>query len=147
MEVPASCSVVPPSIALDAQEACLNLLPAKSKDVYNKEFADFNNWRASKRVEIINEDVLLSYFLNVRKKSASSSLWKKYSMLKSTLNVYKNIDISKYGKLIAFLKSESRAYKPKKAQVLEKEHIEQFLKEAPDCDYLMMKVFYIFLVI
>ena len=72
------------------------------------------------------------------------SLWKKYSMLKSTLKVYKNVNISVYGKLIAYLKSESRTYKPKKAKILEKHHIEKFLKEAPDNTFLMMKVFYIY---
>jgi hypothetical protein len=67
-------------------------------------------------------------------------MWTKFSMLKATLKVHRNIDISKYSKLIVFLKSKSRTYKPKKAKILESEHIKQFLKEAPDEKYLMVKV-------
>jgi hypothetical protein len=66
-------------------------------------------------------------------------MWTKFSMLKATLKVHRNIDISKYSKLIVFLKSKSRTYKPK-AKILESEHIKQFLKEAPDEKYLMVKV-------
>lgn len=35
-------------------------------------------------------------------------------MVKSTLKVYKNENISKYGKLITNLKNELRTYKPKR---------------------------------
>ncbi|KAJ8921706.1 hypothetical protein NQ315_010616 [Exocentrus adspersus] len=78
----------------------------------------------------INEEVMLSYFLSLKKKYAVSSLWSKYSMLKATIKVYKNTDIGKYSKLTAYLKSESRGYKPKKAAILERAHIEGFLTRA-----------------
>lgn len=84
--------------------------------------------------------MLLSYFFNVEKRFAASSVWTKYSMLKSTLKVHKGIDISKYGKLTSYLKAESRNYKPRKAKILERNQIEKFLKEAPDEEYLQVKV-------
>lgn len=127
------------SIAEEAQLATLNLLPEKSKKEYERQFAEFNCWREKRGVKSITEDVLLAYFYNAEKKFAASSLWTKYSMLKSTLKVHNNLDISKYSKLTAFLKSKARRYVPKKAKVLEREHIEVFLKEAGD-EYLMTKV-------
>ncbi|KAJ8925264.1 hypothetical protein NQ315_009092 [Exocentrus adspersus] len=76
---------------------------------------------------------------NSIKKYAVSSLWSKYSMLKATMKVYKNTDIGKYSKLTAYLKSESRGCKPKKAAILERAHIEEFLTRACDKEYLMIK--------
>ncbi|KAJ8914002.1 hypothetical protein NQ315_012025 [Exocentrus adspersus] len=58
-------------------------------------------------------------------------------MLKSMLKVHK--DISKYGKLTSYLKVGSRKYKTKKAKILERNQIE-FLKKAPDVEYLQVKV-------
>jgi hypothetical protein len=86
----------------------------------------------------INEEVLLSYFLNLKKRYAISSMWSKYSMLKAAIKVYKNI--GKYSKLMAYLKNQSRGYRPKKAEVLERTHVEEFLTRACDKEYLMIKV-------
>ncbi|KAJ3615881.1 hypothetical protein MTP99_005967 [Tenebrio molitor] len=88
----------------------------------------------------INEEVLLSCFLNLKKRYAISSMWSKYSMLKAAIKVYKNIDIGKYSKLMAYLKNQSRGYRPKKAEVLERTHVEEFLTRACDKEYLMIKV-------
>lgn len=133
-------SSLPEKIAKDAEEVTSSLLPKKSRDAYYKEFSEFNNWRQENDVCEVSEDVLLAYFFNVKKRFAPSSMWTKYSMLRSTLKLYENRDISQYGKLIAFLKNESKNYKCKKSKVLEREHIQQFLAEAPNKKYLMSKV-------
>ncbi|KAJ8917633.1 hypothetical protein NQ315_000117 [Exocentrus adspersus] len=114
---------IPAEIKQEAQEATLRLLPAKSK-----------------REGAITEEVLLAYFFNVEKHFAASSMWTKYSMLKSMLKVHKGIDISKYDKLTSYLKVGSRKYKTKKAKILERNQIEEFLKKAPDVEYLQVKV-------
>jgi len=54
--------------------------------------------------------------------------------------VHRSIDILKYGKLTSYLKSASRNYKPKRAKILEREQIEEFLRKAPDQEYLQVKV-------
>jgi hypothetical protein len=68
---------VPLEIQAEAKIACLNLLPIKSKDVYEKELQNFNAWKQERGVSGINEDVLyvLAYFLSLQKKCASSSMW------------------------------------------------------------------------
>lgn len=70
----------------------------------------------------------------------SSSLWSKYSMVKSMLMVNENVDISRYLKVRAFLKKQSVGYESKKAKTLSREEIIKFIKEAPDQSYLLAKV-------
>jgi hypothetical protein len=85
---------VPEIILEEAEEATLQLLPAKSREHYEKVFSEFNEWKEKRWVMAINEEVLLSYFLNL-KKYVISSMWSKYWMLKATIKVYKNINIGK----------------------------------------------------
>ncbi|XP_044260666.1 uncharacterized protein LOC123008737 isoform X2 [Tribolium madens] len=61
-------------------------------------------------------------------------------MLKTTIFVNENVDISKFLKLRAFLKRQNAGYKPKKSNTFSREGISQFLEEAPDDKYLLMKV-------
>jgi uncharacterized secreted protein with C-terminal beta-propeller domain len=131
---------VPETILEEAEEATRQLLPAKSREHYEKVFSEFNDWKEERGVMTINEEVLLSYFLNLKKRYAISSMWSKYSMLKAATKVYKSIDIGKYSKLMAYLKNQSRGYRPKKAEVLERTHVEGFLTRACDKEYLMIKV-------
>ncbi|KAJ8921722.1 hypothetical protein NQ315_010632 [Exocentrus adspersus] len=133
---------IPAEIKQEAQEATLRLLPAKSIRVYEKEMVEFDNWRKKRGLGegAITEEVLLAYFFNVEKHFVASSMWTKYSMLKSMLKVHKGIDISKYDKLTSYLKVGSRKYKTKKAKILERNQIEQFLKKAPNVEYLQVKV-------
>ncbi|KAJ8910398.1 hypothetical protein NQ315_010459, partial [Exocentrus adspersus] len=118
---------IPAEIKQEAQEATLRLLPAKSKRVYEKEMVEFDNWRKKRGLGegAITEEVLLAYFFNVEKHFAASSMWTKYSMLKSMLKVYK---------------VESRKYETKKAKILERNQNEEFLEKAPDVEYLQVKV-------
>uniref|UniRef100_A0A6P7GT43 Uncharacterized protein LOC114346084 n=1 Tax=Diabrotica virgifera virgifera TaxID=50390 RepID=A0A6P7GT43_DIAVI len=61
-------------------------------------------------------------------------------MLKSVINIRVDIDISKFPKLLAFLKRRNEGFKPKKSRILTSEQVDQFLREAPDDKYLMLKV-------
>ncbi|XP_031359311.1 uncharacterized protein LOC116182891 [Photinus pyralis] len=63
-----------------------------------------------------------------------------YSMLRSYLNVHKNVDISRYVKLQALLKRFSQGYEPKKSKILDLEQINRFIHEADDKHYLDTKV-------
>ena len=61
-------------------------------------------------------------------------------MLRSTLIIRRDIDISKYAKLKGYLKRQSDGYLPKKSMVLTPDNINRFLKEASDDTYLLQKV-------
>lgn len=132
--------IVSKEIREAAQQMSIDLLPDKSKKIYTMAYNTFKGWRRDKKTNSFCEDVMLAYFADLSKKYACTSLWSTYSMLKTTINAYNNIDISKYTKLISYLKKQSRGYIPKKSAVFEKEHISKFLSEAPDTDYLCEKV-------
>lgn len=132
--------IVPNEISEAAKTATNELLPLKSRDRYELVYDLFQKWRNDKNVHTINEEVILAYLMEKSKILRPSSLWSNYSMLKSTISIKNNIDISRYPKVIAFLKRKSVGYKPKKSRVLNKDQIDKFLSEAEDNIYLMKKV-------
>lgn len=130
----------PPDVAEAANAASLELLPEKSKIRYIRERSIFVTWCKQKNIKKFTESVLLAYFAENSKKMKSSTLWSSYSMLKTCLIVQDNVDISKFSKLIAFLKRKSVGYRAKKSRIFTRTEISRFLLEAPDESFLMMKV-------
>ncbi|KAJ8982372.1 hypothetical protein NQ317_006959 [Molorchus minor] len=94
----------PKRIVEAANIAISNLLPTKSRSLYDIAYNRFKKWCAEKNVQVYSENVLLAYFSENAKNYKSSTLWAQYSIVKSCLIIYDNIDISKFPKLIAFLK-------------------------------------------
>lgn len=136
---------LPPEIQEAANRATLDLLPEKSRQQYDIAYNGFIEWSQLKKVEgKFSESVFLVYFEEKSKLWKSSTLWSKFSMIKAELKIKENVDISKYHKLVAFLKRKSVGYRPKKSKILTREQIDRFLNEAPDTKYLMIKVATIF---
>lgn len=133
-------SSTPPNLTDAANEVILNLLPEKSRRQYENAYQQFKEWCEANKARKISENVLLAYFAERSKKVKSSTLWAVYSMLKSTLNVKENLDIRKFTKLVPYLKKLSVGHHPKKSKVLTREEIYQFIAEADDETYLMVKV-------
>lgn len=130
----------PPEI-LEAAAATLgNLLPQKSKDVYEHTYQQFMDWRSNKCATSFSENVIVAYFSELSNKMKASTLWKTYSMLKTTINIKHNIDLGNYPKLRAFLKRKSDGFQAKKSKTLSAEEVEKFINEAPDDLYLATKV-------
>ncbi|XP_044262164.1 multifunctional protein ADE2 isoform X4 [Tribolium madens] len=127
-----------------ATSATATSLPEKSKAQYERAYKLFQDWREKNQRNSLSENVLLAYFQELSKRNKPSSLWAAYSMLRTTLNLKNNVDISKYFKLGAFLKRKSDGYKPKKSKTLTPQQIKEFLSSAPDKDYLFTKVGLIF---
>lgn len=134
-------SGTPPEIRKLADAVSLDLLPSKSRKLYEKEYETFTTWCKQKNVSnIASESVLLAYLSEKSKTLKSSSLWSKFSMIKAVLNVEKNIDVSKYQKVKAFLKRQGVGYRAKKSKVFYRADIERFLLEASDEIFLLSKV-------
>ncbi|KAB0802645.1 hypothetical protein PPYR_04831 [Photinus pyralis] len=137
-------NTLPKFVQENAQKATETLLPLKSKEKYEKEFETFTAWQSKHKIFTINETVLLSYFQELSEKYTPTSLWTKYSLLKSTFIVKKKTDISNYNQLIYFLKVKSdvksKGYIPKKSQVLTGDQVFEFIKRAPNDIYLLHKV-------
>ncbi|XP_031332906.1 uncharacterized protein LOC116163191 [Photinus pyralis] len=132
----------PPDVEEVALAAVENLLPTKSKDIYDKACRKFIDWCKQKNAKTYSEHVLLAYFSELKSKENKkcSTLWSTYSMIKSILNVKHGVDISKYLKLRAFLKRQNEGHIPKKSKVFTKNEFDAFINNAPDNDYLGMKI-------
>ncbi|KAK4873827.1 hypothetical protein RN001_013187 [Aquatica leii] len=91
------------------------------------------HWCIEKNIQSYSKDVLIVYFSNLANRIKPSTLWSQYSMLRSTLNIKNDIDISKYSKLLAFVKRQNEGYLPKKSRVFTKEQVVLILGIAGAC--------------
>ncbi|KAJ8914796.1 hypothetical protein NQ315_014539 [Exocentrus adspersus] len=82
-----SINCTPEDIIESAVTATMNLLPAKSKEKYLKEYDSFMEWRIKKGINSFTERVLLAYFEMKSKMWKFSTLWSTYSKLKATIMV------------------------------------------------------------
>jgi hypothetical protein len=110
------------------------------RELYEKTYNEFETWCTEQQITNYTEPVFLAYFLNIAQRGLIASLWPKFSMLKSTLYVKKNIDIGKFNKLIMYIKRQTEGHVPKKSKVLEKEQVQKFILDAPNNLFLMTKV-------
>ncbi|XP_023311992.1 uncharacterized protein LOC111691272 isoform X1 [Anoplophora glabripennis] len=134
----------PPHISEKAENAVQNILPQKSKKVYEKLYQRFMDWRNTNNISTFSENVLIAYFQELMETMKSSSTWTHYSIIKTLVNINHNINISKYKKLQALLKRKSEGYVGKKAKIYSPEQIKTFIDEAPDERFLFLKVAMIF---
>lgn len=126
--------------AIGANEDGMGVLPCKSRARYEVAYTKFMQWHNEKQCQEITEEEILEYLTTKSKLFRASTLSSEYSMLKATLNVYQNLDISRFGKVVSLLQSKTEDYVPEKFKALTNEQIEKFLLEAPNKRYLMIKV-------
>ncbi|KAJ8970062.1 hypothetical protein NQ317_014795 [Molorchus minor] len=100
-----------------ANIAISNLLPTKSRSLYDIAYNRFKKWCAEKNVQVYSDNVLLAYFSENVKNYKSSTLWAQYSMVKT-----------------------GDGYQAKKSKILTKSEIDRFLSSADDKEFLMIKV-------
>ncbi|KAK4887301.1 hypothetical protein RN001_003572 [Aquatica leii] len=130
----------PKHLTEKAVAVSLDLLPTKSKEKYLSCYDKFVKWKEAEGATSWSEDVLLSYFAEELSKYAPTTMWSIYSMLKTTISSKHNVDISKYCRLQAFLKKKRIGFASKKSKVSSPTEINKFLREAPDREYLLVKV-------
>ncbi|XP_015127125.1 uncharacterized protein LOC107048471 [Diachasma alloeum] len=124
-------SFILPDVLQNAKDAEAYLLPPTSKLIYDKTYEKFKNFLKEKKIQTIDERVLLGYFHMLSKPPHSlvpGSLKSIYSMLKKTF----------LGFFIRQLKTSTHI--TKKAQVLTDNEIAKFIYEAPEEVYLPEKV-------
>ncbi|KAJ6642979.1 hypothetical protein Bhyg_07935 [Pseudolycoriella hygida] len=104
----------------------------------------FIDWRKQQGTESFVEEVFLAYFEDKSQHYAPSTLWSIYSMLKSKMIANHNIDISRYSRLLTFVKTKNVGFQSKQASVFTPEEIKKFLLEAPDSEFLVIKAVTVF---
>lgn len=87
-----------------------------------------------------SERVVVAYFAEMATNCLSSTLWARFSMLKSVMKINDGIDISTYAKLNALLKKKAEGYVPKKAEIFTEAEMQRFIDSAPDVVWLDVKV-------
>lgn len=133
-------SDLPESVLNASKEALQQVLPDKSHDRYIQTYNKFLEWQKSQNTNSFDENVLLAYFCEVAKVFKPSTLWSVFSMLRITIHCNHNVNIAQYTRLMAFLKKKSHGFKSTKSNVFTAEEIKKFLMEAPDAQYLALKV-------
>ncbi|KAJ3666677.1 hypothetical protein Zmor_002111 [Zophobas morio] len=86
-------SLTPPEVE-NANVESLNLLPERTKMLYQKTYDESVAWCAGKLVVRYSEFVLLTSFSEISEKGSIALLWPKYSMLRSTLCIHHDLDLS-----------------------------------------------------
>ncbi|KAJ6642114.1 hypothetical protein Bhyg_07060 [Pseudolycoriella hygida] len=104
----------------------------------------FIDWRKQQGTESFVEEVFLAYFEDKSQHYAPSTLWSIYSMLKSKMIANHNIDISRYSRLLTFVKTKNVGFQSKQASVFTPEEIKKFLLEAPNSEFLVIKAVTVF---
>ena len=94
---------IPPEIVEAAKEVTLNLSPDKSKRLYVSAYNNFKPWRSTKKTTLFVEDVFLAYFKDILQTISPPTLWTRFSMVKTTIRTFDQIDISTYHQLIAYI--------------------------------------------
>lgn len=124
-----------------------NLLPNKSRVLYEYAYSRFLQWKDNNKVSKINEDILIVYFEELSDLWKSPTLWSHWSKLAVILGVRHNIDMQKFTLLKTFLKRKSKGYKPKKALDFTWAQVKKFIETAPDYNYLAAKVYLLYFII
>lgn len=113
--------LTPPVILEAAQNVRLETLPLRSQKSYWNVYEVFDKWRLDKKLKI-SFNTMLAYFGEIAEKYKPSTLWSKYSMLRTTIHNKHGIKIEEYKDLVNFLRSKSKGYVPKKSKVLSAEN-------------------------
>lgn len=127
-------------IQATAKNITNKLVPHKSEAKYNLSYQNFINWTLKNKIKDFTEDVFLVYFDELSKTNKPSTLWSKWSMVKSLVKLYHGVDINNFNRLKTFMKIQSKGYRAKKSKVLTWGQITQFLNEALDETRLDEKV-------
>lgn len=124
---------------LESVEQTRNTLPEVSRERYQNSYDNFMRWQQTNKITSFSEDTFLTYFTELSTSLKPTSLWSQYSMIKSTIKLYNNVDIGEYRKVVSFLKAKNEGYVSERAKMFTAEEIRRFLTEAPDIQYLSHK--------
>jgi hypothetical protein len=98
------CSVYFPRVKKYCRLCSVQFNTRKVQTAVRKCYNDFKERCNKNNVKTVSENVVLAYLMEKSKTVKSSTLWSTYSMLKLTLNIRDGIGVTKFLKLVPFLK-------------------------------------------
>lgn len=124
-------------------------LPKKSCDRYLLNYNNYKTWleKNSNSLSDSDEHNLVVYFQKLKDKLSPPTLWSVWSMLRKTLNVKDNINITNFLNLKALIKNNMKGYVPRKAYTFRWNQIMTFMESASDQIYLAYKVIIIYILL
>lgn len=132
--------MTPPDVKEEAVKARGNLIPRKTQERYLRAYQTFSTWMEEKNTKKIGESTLLAYFNEGLRSKAPTTMWSEYSLLKKTIYINDNIDISQFKSISELLKQHSRTHSKKKAKTFSTNEIDRYLEDAPNTlDYIQEK--------
>lgn len=111
-----------------------------SKNLYKLIYRRFISWCTSREIDTPTESDCLAYFIERSNSIKPNSLYAEYSMINASLVVEKGVDLKQFASLSEFMKRQSAGYQSKSYKVFTRKQIMEFVTNAPDEKYLMMKV-------
>lgn len=111
-----------------------NLLPTKSRKLYEKTYEDFLSFAKIRGNRKPSEDDILLYMHDLAecKKLGYKTLWQRYSMIKSGLQARHDVTVE-YKRVTAYLKRQEEQGEPtKKASVFSPDEVNRYLQEVDD---------------
>ncbi|KAJ8680234.1 hypothetical protein QAD02_016021 [Eretmocerus hayati] len=114
-------------------------LPQRSRVSYEQAYANFISWKALKEVRITNEVVLLTYFEQMSKICAPSTLLCRWAMLEMMIKRHEQIHIDRYPNLKCFIEKKNAKFCSKAVKTFTDTDIKIYLTQAPDHENLDAK--------
>lgn len=124
----------------DIQKSRLTTTELQSRQKYQVAYKRFTDWCVEKKIGLPTESDCLAFFIERGNCVKPNSLWTEYSMINAFLVPERGVDLKQFSSLTEFMKGRALGYKCKTSKVFTKEQIMKFVRDAPDLDYLMMKV-------
>lgn len=86
----------PPDVCEMAELATLDLLPTKSRKLYEQCDDKFMKWRADNKAISLSERVFMAHSNKLSKQYEPNRVWSQHSMLKATLRINHQVEIAQY---------------------------------------------------
>ena len=116
-------------------------IPEYSKRLYERQYRRFQDWRLQMGItNETDEEILLTYFEKLSENYKPTTLFTTFTKLKSMIFIQENIDISRYSRLLYFLKEAGKSHIAKRAKIFTREQISKFVNNDPDDTFLLHKV-------
>lgn len=130
------------SSSVDSQIGAM--IPSRSRGIYEKTFKAFMATITGNRVP--TERDVFDYIHGLSQELSYKTLWTRFSIIKSMIDVHHQGNSNNYARVTAYLKRREDEGEPvKKAKIFTTDDIQRLLKHVPDDDRALLHLAFFFL--